>query len=145
MLSERPATRTATGQSLDLDASYRQRFGLVLAAVLGLCATVIAYFGTRDTWIIAARTPTAGAATAAGIGADVAWDIELPPGPHLGEFQTSCLICHSARLPLGQPPFGRDKWGEIVHKMVAVYGAPVSPENEARVVDYLLAARPPAR
>ena len=26
-----------------------------------------------------------------------------PQGPHRDEFQTSCLICHSARLPLGQP------------------------------------------
>ena len=35
------------------------------------------------------------------------------------------------------------KWSEIVHKMVAIYGAPVNLEDEARVVDYLLASRPP--
>ena len=74
--------------------------------------------------------------------AESAWDIELPEGPHRDEFQTSCLICHSARLPLGQPPFGREKWAEVVHKMVAVYGAPITSEEESRVVDYLLAARP---
>ncbi len=62
---------------------------------------------------------------------DPAWDIELPEGPHRDEFQTSCLICHSARLPLGQPPFDREKWAEIVHKMVAVYGAPMTPEDES--------------
>ena len=76
--------------------------------------------------------------------AEPAWDIELPEGPHRDEFQTSCLICHSARLPLGQPPFGREKWAEVVHKMAAVYGAPITSEDESRVVDYLLAARPPA-
>ena len=68
---------------------------------------------------------------------------KCPEGPHRDEFQTSCLICHSARLPLGQPPFHREKWVEIVHKMVAVYGAPLTPEDESQVVDYLLAARPP--
>ena len=77
------------------------------------------------------------------VAADPAWDIELPEGPHRDEFQTSCLICHSARLPLGQPPFDREKWVEIVHKMVAVYGAPMTSEEESHVVDYLLAARPP--
>ena len=72
-----------------------------------------------------------------------AWDIELPAGPHRDEFESSCLICHSARLPLGQPGFRREKWAEIVHKMVAAYGAPVTPRQEAEVVDYLLAIRPP--
>jgi hypothetical protein len=75
--------------------------------------------------------------------ADPAWDIELPEGPHRDEFQTSCLICHSARLPLGQPRFGRERWAEIVHKMVAAYGAPVTTEQQVEVVDYLLAVRPP--
>ncbi len=51
-------------------------------------------------------------------------------------------------LPLGPPSpqpaaVPREKWVEIVHKMVAVYGAPMTPEEESHVVDYLLAARPP--
>src|SRR5208282_5970049 len=111
------------------DATRRQRFGLALAVVLGL---------------IAARRPDPEVVAMSGVAADPAWDIELPEGPHRDEFQTSCLICHSARLPLGQPPFGREKWAEVVHKMVAVYGAPITSEDESRVVDYLLAARPPA-
>ncbi len=75
--------------------------------------------------------------------ADPAWDIEMPEGPHRDEFQTSCLICHSARLPFSQPTFRREKWVEIVHKMVDAYGAPLTPEEESQVVDYLLAVRPP--
>ena len=68
----------------------------------------------------------------------------MPEALHRAEFQSSCLICHSARLPFGQPPFKKEKWAEVVHKMVAVYGAPMTPKDESQVVDYLLAARPPA-
>jgi mono/diheme cytochrome c family protein len=93
--------------------------------------------------VIADRLPDATPAAPPGEEADPAWDVELPEGPHRDEFQTSCLICHSARLPLGQPRFGRERWAEIVHKMVAAYGAPVTPEQQDEVVDYLLAVRPP--
>ena len=93
---------------------------------------------------MADRLPDPALVATSGVAADPAWDIELPEGPHRDEFQTSCLICHSARLPLGQPPFGREKWAEIVHKMAAVYGARLTSEDESHVVGYLLAARPPA-
>ncbi len=126
------------------DATRRQRFGLALAVVLGLIAAGISYSGTKDVWVVADRRPDPEVVAMSGVAADPAWNIELPEGPHRDEFQTSCLICHSARLPLGQPPFGREKWAEIVHKMVAVYGAPITSEDESRVVDYLLAARLPA-
>jgi hypothetical protein len=125
------------------DAAHRQRFGLILTVVLGVVAGGFSYFGTRDAWVTAAR-PREGAVVAApGVAADTASDIELPEGPHRDEFQTSCLICHSARLPLNQPALGRQSWVEIVHKMVATYGAPVTPEEESHVVDYLLAVQPP--
>ena len=126
------------------DAVERQRFGLILVVVLGVIAAGVSYVGTRDAWVSADRRPDAEAVAAVGAAADPAWDIELPEGPHRTDFQTSCLICHSARLPLGQPPFPKEKWAEIVHKMVAVYGAPINPEDESHVVDYLLAARPPS-
>ncbi len=124
--------------------SRRQRFGLILVGGVGLIASVVAYFGTRDTW----TTTTQGLETSAEAGvvatqvADADDASDLPDGPNRDEFQSSCLICHSVRLPLDQPLFGREKWAEIVHKMVASYGAPLAPDDEARVVDYLLAARP---
>jgi hypothetical protein len=137
------ATAPHAAPSRDADATQRQRFGLALSVGLGLIAAGISYFGTRDAWVTADRRPAAEIVATPGLATDPAWDIELPEGPHRDEFQTSCLICHSARLPLGQPPFGREKWAEIVHKMVAVYGAPSTVEEESLVVDYLLAARPP--
>ena len=140
-MSSKPTTgHTPSGH--DADATRRQRFGLILAVGLGLIAAGISYLGTRDAWVTAGRRPDAEIVATSGVAADPAWDFELPEGPHRDEFQTSCLICHSARLPFGQPTFRREKWAEIVHKMVAVYGAPMTPEDESRVVDYLLAARP---
>jgi len=141
MSSERTTRRGPP--SHDADATHRQRFGLILAGGLGLIAAGISYFGTRDAWVTNDRRPDANAVASSGVVMDPAWDIDLPEEPHRDEFQTSCLICHSARLPLSQPAFHREQWVEIVHKMVAVYGAPMTPEEESRVVDYMVAARPP--
>jgi hypothetical protein len=144
MSSESSAGRSTHGHDPELDASHRQRFGLALAITLCLIGTLISYAATRDVWIVADRRPDPAVLSTSDLAADPAWDIELPEGPHRQDFETSCLICHSARLPFGQPPFGRDKWAEIVHKMVANYGAPLTSEDETHVVDYMLAARPSA-
>ena len=141
MSPERTERRAPSGHHAD--ATHRQRFGLILAGSLGLIAAGISYFGTRGAWVTADRRPDAEAVATSGVTMDPAWDLELPEEPHRDVFQTSCLICHSARLPLSQPAFHREQWVEIVHKMVAVYGAPMTPEDESRVVDYLVAARPP--
>ena len=136
---------TAGPETSDLaDATRRQRFGLILTATLIVTAAGFSYLGTRDAWVADDRRPEGRPSTASVLETDPAWDFELPEGPHRAEFQTSCLICHSARLPFGQPPFHKEKWAEVVHKMVAVYGAPMTPKDESEVVDYLLAARPPA-
>ena len=139
-MSSEPTAKHATSGH---DASQRQRFGLILAGGVGLIAAWFSYFGTRDAWVTADRRADADTVATSGGTMDPAWDLDLPRVPHRDEFQISCLICHSARLPLSQPTFHREQWIEIVHKMVAVYGAPMSPEDESRVVDYLVAARPP--
>lgn len=134
------------GQTLpgpDPDATHRQRFGLILVLGVGAIAGVISYFGTRDFWVTGDRPFASAVAESSVVAMDPAWDLDFPPGPYRAEFQTSCVICHSARLPFSQPPFHRDKWVEVVHKMVDAYGAPMTPEEESHVVDYLLAARPP--
>ncbi|MGO9468489.1 MAG: hypothetical protein ACLQVF_30525 [Isosphaeraceae bacterium] len=127
----------------DPDAAHRQRFGLILAIGVGSIAAGFSYFGTRDVWITGDRRPAAVVAAASVVATDPAWDLDFPEGPYLADFQTSCVICHSARLPLNQPPFPRGKWVEVVHKMVDAHGAPMTPEEESHVVVYLLAARPP--
>jgi hypothetical protein len=70
-------------------------------------------------------------------------DMELPPGPHRERFQVACTICHSPRLAFTQPHFPEKKWAEVVHKMVAVYGAPISPQEEREIAGYLTAVHGP--
>jgi hypothetical protein len=40
-----------------------------------------------------------------------------------------------------QPSCTREKWVEVVHKMVKTYGAPIAPETETQIVDYLSTVR----
>jgi mono/diheme cytochrome c family protein len=63
---------------------------------------------------------------------------DLPPGPGQDVFATQCVICHSARYVLNQPAFPRKTWTAEVHKMVKGYGAPIVPEQEKEIVDYLV-------
>jgi mono/diheme cytochrome c family protein len=63
---------------------------------------------------------------------------DLPPGPGQDEFATQCVICHSPRYVINQPAFPRKTWTAEVHKMVKGYGAPIDPEQESEIVDYLV-------
>jgi mono/diheme cytochrome c family protein len=63
---------------------------------------------------------------------------DLPPGPGQDEFSTQCVICHSPRYVLNQPAFPRKTWTAEVHKMVKGYGAPIDPEQEKVIVNYLV-------
>jgi hypothetical protein len=79
------------------------------------------------------------------------WSIELPyeepprvpPGPNVAQFTAYCRLCHSPRLALTQPRLTGKRWGEVVRKMVTVYGAPIPPSQEPAVVEYLTAVRGP--
>jgi sulfite dehydrogenase (cytochrome) subunit B len=64
---------------------------------------------------------------------------DLPPGPYQDVFATQCVICHSARYVLNQPAFPRKTWAAEVHKMVKGYGAPIDPQQEREIVNYLVA------
>ncbi|MFI5460986.1 MAG: hypothetical protein ACHRXM_36725 [Isosphaerales bacterium] len=66
---------------------------------------------------------------------------DLPAGPHRDAFVARCTFCHSPRLVANQPAFPREKWSEVVHKMVTAYGAPVTPAQEPQIVDYLMTYR----
>ena len=63
---------------------------------------------------------------------------EMPPGPNQQLFATQCVICHSPRYVLNQPIFPRKTWAVEVHKMAKGYGAPITPEQEPLLVDYLV-------
>ena len=72
---------------------------------------------------------------------------QIPPGPNVQVYEKNCLICHSARYVLTQPRFSKTVWQNEVKKMVDIYGASISPADQALIVEYLVAVKgsePPA-
>ncbi len=117
---------------------------ITLTVAVGAIATLVAYLGTRENPQAPVSPPTIPiAGTSLPVQAILLPQDEpdLPSGPHQRTFVASCTICHSTRLVMTQPPFPRKKWEEVVHKMVKTYGAPIAPEEEAQVVDYLVTVR----
>jgi hypothetical protein len=124
------------------------RVGLPLVLMLFVAAGVVSYFGIRPA--SGQRQPPGSSAQDQGANSPrspvvsivLPYDEpDLPPGPHREQFQIACTTCHSTRLVLTQPPFAKAKWGEVVKKMVDVYGAPLNADDQARAVDYLAAIR----
>ena len=64
-------------------------------------------------------------------------DREFPPGPGVEVAQANCVACHSVGMVMNQPALSHATWEAEVHKMVAVYKAPVSDEDAKTVVAYL--------
>ena len=118
---------------------------VVWTAIVGVLTTLVAVFTFRGP-VFVTLTPEYSLAASAPQGPVYTLVLphdppELPPGPHRENVAASCTICHSTRLLMNQPPFPREKWSEVVHKMTAVYGAPIAPEEETLLVDYLVAVR----
>ena len=59
------------------------------------------------------------------------------PGNGADAINNNCLACHSADHVLYQPLLSKETWTEVVHKMVTAYKAPISPDDEKQIVDYL--------
>jgi cytochrome c5 len=69
---------------------------------------------------------------------------DMPPGPNLAVYQQKCLLCHTSRYVTMQPHFSRTVWEKEVKKMVDAYGAPIAPEEQQQIVEYLVAIKGPA-
>jgi len=69
---------------------------------------------------------------------------QTPPGPNQKIFEQHCLLCHTARYVTMQPHFSRTMWEKEVKKMVDVYGAPITAEEQQQIVEYLVAVKGPA-
>ncbi len=64
----------------------------------------------------------------------------LAPGPGMEMARANCGICHSTDYIVRQPRGDAKQWGPEVAKMIKVFGAPISPENEKTIVEYLSSA-----
>jgi hypothetical protein len=122
---------------------HPQRVAIILTVIVGAIATVVAYLGTRESTNAPPSLPAAPTGTTLPVQTIVLPhdEPEIPPGPHERTFATACTICHSTRLVMTQPPFPRKQWTEIVQKMVKTYGAPITPDAEEQIVDYLTTIR----
>ena len=63
--------------------------------------------------------------------------VDLKPGPGMETTARYCSVCHSLDYITTQPAFSRKKWGEIVTKMVKVFGAPIPRDAQREITDYL--------
>jgi hypothetical protein len=71
------------------------------------------------------------------------YPLDMPPGPNLALYQQKCLLCHTSRYVTMQPRFSQTVWEKEVKKMVDVYGAPITPEEQPQIVEYLVAIKGP--
>lgn len=66
---------------------------------------------------------------------------DLPEAKGLATVNAACTMCHSNRYITMQPNFPRKTWAATVDKMRKTFGAPVSDQQAAEIVDYLVAVR----
>lgn len=66
--------------------------------------------------------------------------VDLKPGPGMEKTAGYCSVCHSLDYITTQPGFAKEKWGEIVTKMVKVFGAPIPKDAAQEISSYLGAA-----
>ena len=80
----------------------------------------------------------AGAAFAGVAAAAEEASLTLAEGPGRELTQASCSMCHSLDYILINAPFqNRAGWEKTVNKMVNVFGAPLTPQDNAAIVAYL--------
>ena len=119
-----------------------RRAVLLWTLVVGVLTTLVAVYALRGSPTLQPAQPETPAVTVGEPVIVLPHDPpDLPPGPNREQFMTACTICHSTRLITNQPPFPRTKWAEVVDKMVAAYGAPITPDEKPLLVEYLMTLR----
>jgi hypothetical protein len=61
----------------------------------------------------------------------------FPGGVEAEAINNNCLACHSTEMVLNQPALSKAAWDGIVHKMIAVYKAPIDDKDVGAIVAYL--------
>ena len=77
-----------------------------------------------------------GAATLAWAAGEEA--VKLKDGPGVEKVRQNCVSCHSLDyIPLNSPFLDQKGWEAVVTKMVKAFGAPIKPEDQGPIADYL--------
>ena len=124
---------------MKLPPSFRLRSTRLTATIL-LSAFVLVPV-SRLLWADAPASLPGDANPVHSLGAMPTAAATLPQGPNEDVYTSNCLICHSNRYVFMQPKFTHKMWEAEVTKMAHVYGAPVSPEQQAQIVEYLYSIR----
>jgi len=69
----------------------------------------------------------------------------LASGPGMEITRDNCVSCHSTDYIVRQPRGDVKQWQAVVTKMVKVFGAPIAPENEKTIAEYLSSAYGPPK
>jgi cytochrome c5 len=75
-------------------------------------------------------------ATVVMLGISTAQRLELPAGPNREVVSRECQACHDLSMVLASTGMSRDGWDGIIEEM-ASYGMRVTPEERAKILDYL--------
>jgi sulfite dehydrogenase (cytochrome) subunit B len=70
-----------------------------------------------------------------------AGDSLFPGGTEADAINNNCLACHSSDMVLNQPALPKATWEAEVHKMIAIYKAPIDEADVAPIVGYLAAIK----
>lgn len=64
--------------------------------------------------------------------------VKLKEAPGLDKVRANCIACHSLDyIPLNSPFLDQKGWEAVVTKMVKAFGAPIKPEDQAPIAEYL--------
>ena len=64
--------------------------------------------------------------------------VKLKDGPGLDKVRQNCVACHSLDyIQLNSPFLDEKGWDAVVTKMVKAYGAPIKPEDQKPIAEYL--------
>ncbi len=100
---------------------------MVASALVGACLTPAAAETAMTFRSVKVELPTG--------------DRAFPGGDRADAINNNCVACHSAGMVLNQPPLTKAGWTTEVHKMIAVYKAPVSAADADAVIAYLVATK----
>lgn len=67
---------------------------------------------------------------------------DLPAGPNHDLVAQTCAACHGLGEVLAGQGATRDDWSSIIQEMIS-YGADISPDDQAKILDYLSSALGP--
>jgi len=64
--------------------------------------------------------------------------VYLKKAPGADTVETNCAVCHTLDyIPMNSPFLNAAGWDAEVAKMVSVFGAPISPDDQRIISDYL--------